>query len=48
MWASILAAIGRLIAELVKSGSGPIVGVAAPVVPDALLFKWNDFVRDRL
>lgn len=48
MWASILAALGKLFYEIIKSESGPVVAVAAPIIPSDLRDQWDDWLRERL
>ena len=47
MIAAIVAALMRLLYEIVKAESGPVLAIAAPVVPAALLDRWAEFMRDR-
>ena len=47
MIAAILAALARLLYEIIKMESGPVLAIAAPAVPAALRDRFAEFVRDR-
>ena len=47
MIAAIVAALLRVFHEIIKMESGPVLAIAAPIVPDALRDRFVEFVRDR-
>lgn len=47
MIAAIITALLRVFHEIIKMESGPVLAIAAPIVPDALRDRFVEFVRDR-